>query len=371
MTYYAITKSTSPITITFNKNGNTSQTPSGGSASSENTITQSCYRYNGSSTCLITSPSFVSPSATPTHIGYSGASDSYTDSWTEDTSVGVSTDATYYAQSTAVALTYSVTYNNNGATSGIASNTSCNIAATYNGNIQPTTCSITTAEPPTKTYNKFMGWKSSTDNNVYNALATYNVTANTTLTAQWQEVWAENLSYDNTNGPSGCMGYNANAQCALDAITDILYPKVATTMTLSSSSGSVTRGNTQTVTITTDSDGALSCTMDKYSGFSGYCWINDKTLEIHTDNFASGYATVTVSQAASSTHLAATDVTYDITIEPSWSSSKSVYSSASDCSSNCINMCQDNYNSTTWSCENSTIPLVGGSGTGTQCWCYY
>ena len=224
VTYYAITRSTSPVTITFNKNGNTSQTPSGGSASSENTITQSCYKYNGAGTCLITSPSFVSPSATPTHIGYSGASDSYTNSWTEDTSVGVSIDATYYAQSTAVALTYSVTYDNNGATSGGASNTSCDIAATYNGTIQPTTCSITTAAAPTKTYNMFTGWKSSTDNNVYNALANYDVTADTTLTAQWQGVWAEHLSYDNTNGPSGCTGDNANAQCAIDAIYDILNP---------------------------------------------------------------------------------------------------------------------------------------------------
>ena len=44
-TNYAITKNTTAITITFYRNGATSQTPSGGSASTANTVTASCYKY--------------------------------------------------------------------------------------------------------------------------------------------------------------------------------------------------------------------------------------------------------------------------------------------------------------------------------------
>ena len=36
-------------------------------------------------------------------------------------------------------------------------------------------------------------------------------------------VWAENLSYDNTNSPGiACTGANANAQCELDSLAGIL-----------------------------------------------------------------------------------------------------------------------------------------------------
>ncbi|MEI3508601.1 MAG: InlB B-repeat-containing protein [Bacilli bacterium] len=48
-TYYAVTKSTSAYTATFNTNGATSV----GSSS------LSCYRYNGASSCNVTAPSIT------------------------------------------------------------------------------------------------------------------------------------------------------------------------------------------------------------------------------------------------------------------------------------------------------------------------
>ena len=74
------------ITITFNKNGNTSQTPKNGTASTANTITQSCNIaavYNGAtqdSTCSITSPT-ITPASGFTVIGYSTASGTHTSGW--------------------------------------------------------------------------------------------------------------------------------------------------------------------------------------------------------------------------------------------------------------------------------------------------
>ena len=105
LTYYAITKSSDQITITFYKNGATSQTPSGGSASTENTVTASCYRYNGGSSCSVTSPAITRSGFTIT--GYGTATGSTSSSWNVSTAKSVSSNANYYAiTSKVVTLTF-------------------------------------------------------------------------------------------------------------------------------------------------------------------------------------------------------------------------------------------------------------------------
>lgn len=59
------------------------------------------------------------------------------------------------------------------------------------------------------------GWTDSNGNFI--------LTSNDDLYAQFYEVWAVNLSYDNTNSPGiDCTGSNATAQCALDSIASML-----------------------------------------------------------------------------------------------------------------------------------------------------
>ena len=60
------------------------------------------------------------------------------------------------------------------------------ITATYTSSIKSTTvASVTLGVAPTKEGYDFVGWKSSTNNETYNAGASYTPTANTTMTAQW------------------------------------------------------------------------------------------------------------------------------------------------------------------------------------------
>jgi hypothetical protein len=56
-TYYAQSKR--DVTITFNKNGNISQTDSNGIAQTNNTVTRACTYYNAEISCNVTSPTIV------------------------------------------------------------------------------------------------------------------------------------------------------------------------------------------------------------------------------------------------------------------------------------------------------------------------
>ena len=104
VTLYAIyRKEAKTVTITFNKNGATSQTPSGGSANTNNTLTQSCTIpavYNNATqatSCKITSPKINASSNTPTVIGYNTSASATTSTWDEETEKSVSANAIYYA----------------------------------------------------------------------------------------------------------------------------------------------------------------------------------------------------------------------------------------------------------------------------------
>ena len=157
--YAIFKKSSRTITITFNKNGASTQTNSSGTAVGDATVTRSCTIrevYNNgtqATTCNVTSPTIVGSTNTPTVIGYSTAASTHASSWNHNTSKAVSANATYYAQTTKAAKTITITFNKNGAASqtdanGTASTATtvtraCTIAATYNGVSQATTCSVT------------------------------------------------------------------------------------------------------------------------------------------------------------------------------------------------------------------------------------
>ena len=154
---YAQTKSNQAAkTITFNHNSNGTSalsTPSGCTKTSGN-VACSCTPtvvYNGATpntTCSITSPSITAPSNTPSIIGFSVATGNRTNSWTPSTALNISASGTYYAQTTAPAVTYTQIFDGQGADSvgGVvgAKVEECTIAATYNGTAQGTSCNITT-----------------------------------------------------------------------------------------------------------------------------------------------------------------------------------------------------------------------------------
>ena len=192
-TYYAQSyKSSITHTAIFNPNGNTLNQPSGCSKnSSTGVVTCQCTRattYNGTAqnaNCSITKPTITAPSNTPTVCGYTTSTAGTTScSVASGGSLTLTSNPTYYAQSYKAGVTYTVTYAANGGNS-TPSNGTCSTNTVYNGTSQGT-CSITLASGAgTKSGYVFAGWKSSTNNQVYNAGASYTPTANTTMTAQW------------------------------------------------------------------------------------------------------------------------------------------------------------------------------------------
>ena len=146
--FYAVTKSSSPIIITFYRNGATSQTPSGGTASTSTTVKPSCYRYNGSSTCNITSPTITRNGFTI--IGYNTSNTASTSTWDVNTVKAVSDHETYYAiTSKLVTVTFAKGFNTSavGASSG-----TCTILN------NKSTCKIETPTITSISGSLFVGW---------------------------------------------------------------------------------------------------------------------------------------------------------------------------------------------------------------------
>ena len=263
VTLYAIY--TKNVVVTFNKNGATSQTVSGGSASTAGTVTQSCTLYNNDLGCNITSPTITASSNTPTVIGYSLSASDHTSSWNVNTVKKVGVSKTLYAQTKANEQTLSVDFSRN--TTEIASinngttRISCTVGESYNGVAQATSCNASAVTPSMTANEGFVAvgfFTSNTgevtqtiDESTEQATATYldnvstsylaagtsftitasttNISSNqvatgTTLYARGRYVIASEVGYSNTN--TGLKDSSGTActdtKCALDAMTRIL-----------------------------------------------------------------------------------------------------------------------------------------------------
>ena len=227
-TYYAQTsKAAKTVTITFNKNGATSQTPSGGSANTGTSLTQSCTiaaTYNGTAqatTCNITSPTINPSTNTPTVVGYNTSSSATSSSWNHKTNKAVSTNATYYAITKKDAKTITVTFNKNGASSIGATSRSCTIAATYNGTAQATTCSITSPTITASSGFSVLGWNTSSGSTSsawsqntaksFSSNATYYAVTRSSsqLTATFNKNGATSIG----SASQSCYRYNGGSSC--------------------------------------------------------------------------------------------------------------------------------------------------------------
>ena len=154
-TYYAITRKNAVIfTITYNKNN----AKAIGKTSDTCTINAT---YNGTAqdtTCTFTTTSITAPTNTPTVVGWNTSSTGQTSTCNASASCTINSNKTFYAITMKSAVTRSIIYNKNGG-SGTMSNTTCTIAATYNGTAQGTTCNATIASNTyTRTGYNFDGW---------------------------------------------------------------------------------------------------------------------------------------------------------------------------------------------------------------------
>ena len=154
--FYSVTYYNTVVTITFNRNTTNSkvtrQKPYGGSWSTDATVTSSCNKYNGSTTCNMTSPEVEV--LTGYHIvGYNTSASATTSSWNVNTAKDVSSNTTYYAVT--AGNSYSIKFNSNCPTT--ASGTMSNLSMIYG------TAKNLTANAFSCTGRVFDGWSLNAD----------------------------------------------------------------------------------------------------------------------------------------------------------------------------------------------------------------
>ena len=213
-------------TVTFASNGNTISTPSGCSLSGSNVVC-SCTTTGTSLACNITSPTITAPTATPSVIGFSTGSTTYTNSYSSNTAKSISSDATYYAQSTAQEKTYSATLTKGINVSSIGKTIlSCTINATYNGKTQATSCTTSDVLPSITPNSGYVaeGWtKKDTTTPVYAVGTSLTLTtASSEYISKVRAAMASEVSYSNSEVKDENGNVCSNVQCALDSISRTL-----------------------------------------------------------------------------------------------------------------------------------------------------
>ena len=209
-TYYAITSK--DITITFNKNGNTSQTPKNGSASTADTLTQTCTIRNVNTSCNITSPTITRSGYTI--IGYSTAAGTHTSSWDQNTEKAVDANATYFAQTS---KSYSASFTLKDTNAATVSSTTSSCTA-YNG---ASSCSVTAPTISANSGYEALGW-SATDGGTS---TTSTFTSGNTYYSITRKSYSATFTVKDTNActasatSASCYAYNGNTSCTVTAPT--------------------------------------------------------------------------------------------------------------------------------------------------------
>ena len=183
---------------------------------------------------------------------------------------------------------------------------------------------------------------------------------------------ANAVRYDNTNVAIQKDGVNVtNVQEAIEALYEKAnVSKLPTTMSLSSTSGTIGVGESTTITVTTNGDGALSCSTS--DSIISSCSVEGTTVTITGAPNQNGTATITVNQA-SGPHYAQASGTYDLTISGAiWRNLPVYFSNTSDCTSDCQELCELNVSTSVWSCgaSYSVAPSSPSLSDGSWCWCY-
>ncbi len=137
--------------------------------------------------------------------------------------------------------------------------------------------------------------------------------------------------------------------------------KATSTFSLNKSTASITCTHSVTVKVTTNSDGAITCSC---GNSKATCSVSGKTVTINGEVGSSGTVTVTIKQAAGTNYLAASGkVTTTVTCYL-W---KTTYTSFQQCQNNCKTYCgSDNPLKCT---DSKTAQPTSSSSNGGNCWC--
>lgn len=211
---YAIYKKT--VTWEFDKNGATSQTVKGGSASTAQTVTQSCTMYNTQTSCNITSPTINRSGYVI--VGYNTGRESGTSAWNVNTQKAVSTSGKWFA---VTKKSVTITFNKNGAAAqtddGITAISEATLTKTCTMYNNQTSCNITT---PTIIRNGYtiVGYNTSTTSQTsgWNVNTQKAVSANATWYAVTKKVvritWSANGATIGSTADS-CTIWNNATSC--------------------------------------------------------------------------------------------------------------------------------------------------------------
>jgi uncharacterized repeat protein (TIGR02543 family) len=314
--YYSASAKT--YTITFNKNGATSQTNSSGTAVTDASVTRSCTidaTYNGgvqATTCKVTSPTIVGSTNTPTVVGYNESSSGTTSSWNQTTEKPISADATYYAITTSPAITHTVTYTKQGTgvTAIGATTNSCTIAATYNGTAQASSCNVTLPTITVSAGYTAVGWNTSSTATTGTAVSTsVALSANTTYysisykdsltyTAHFN---ANNATLSDTSDKSCVIAkaYNSDTQATSCTVT-------APTITAPSATPTVVGFNTTSSATTSTLANSGTLTLTSTNNDSTWYAITKKDALTYSVTYAKGSNVSAIGKTSDSCTIAAT-----------------------------------------------------------------
>ena len=304
--YTIIGKKAITRTATFNKNGAVSQTDSNNQASTAATVTRSCTiaaisniaSQTQATTCSITTPTIVASSNTPTVLGYNTTSSATIATVNQNTAISLSSNPTYYAITKKDAVTFTANWNANGATLSSTAQSSCNIAATYNGAAQATNCTVTaptiTAPSATPTV---LGYNTSASSNSNNS--SYNTTSKllTLNSSNTGSTWYAQTRKDavnytvssyekGSNVSSIGAKTDANSKCTINATYNGTAQATSCTVTapsITANTGYTSVGWSLTSGVTT---GSSVITLN--SSNTGKAWYANATANSYTINYYDG-----------------------------------------------------------------------------------
>ena len=305
--YYTILgKGAITRTATFNKNGAASQTDSSNQASTAATVTRSCIigaisnivSQTQETTCNITTPTIVGSSNTPTVLGYNTTSSATIANVNQNTAISLSSDRTYYAITKKDAVTFTANWNANGATLSSTTQSSCNIAATYNGTAQATSCTVTapTITAPTNTPT-ILGYNTSASSNSNNS--SYNTTSKllTLNSSNTRSTWYAQTRKDavnytvssyekGSNVSSVGAKTDANSKCTINATYN--GATQATSCTVTAPSITANTGYTSVGWSLTSGATTGSSVITLNSSNTGKAWYANATANSYTINYYDG-----------------------------------------------------------------------------------
>ena len=304
--YTIIGKKAITRTATFNKNGATSQTDSSNQASTAATVTRSCtigaisniVSQTQATTCSVTTPTIVASSNTPTVLGYNTTSSATIATVNQNTAISLSSNPTYYAITKKDAVTFTANWNANGATLSSTAQSSCNIAATYNGAAQATSCTVTapTITAPTNTPT-VLGYNTSASSNSNNS--SYNTTSKllTLNSSNTGSTWYAQTRKDavnytvssyekGSNVSSVGAKTDANSKCTINATYN--GTAQATSCTVTAPSITANTGYTSVGWSLTSGATTGSSVITLNSSNTGKAWYANATANSYTINYYDG-----------------------------------------------------------------------------------